>query len=63
MGKEHSRVSYAPFHDAQEHRHVLNDLFHPQSGSLIDTVKDISQRAAERGMTPEILDELLKDDE
>ncbi len=42
---------------------VLNDLFHSQTGSLIDTVREISQRAAERGMTPEILDEILNDDE
>ena len=42
---------------------VLNDLFHSQTGSLIDTVREISERAAERGMTPEILDEILNDDE
>ena len=42
---------------------VLNDLFHTQTGSLTDVVRDISQRAAERGMTPELLEELLKDDE
>ena len=39
---------------------VLNDLFQAQTGSLINTVKEISQRAAERGMTPEILEELLQ---
>ena len=42
---------------------VLNDLFHTQTGSLTDVVRDISQRAAERGMTPELLEELLNDDE
>lgn len=42
---------------------VLNDLFYTQTGSLTDVVREISQRAAERGMTPEILEELLKDDE
>lgn len=42
---------------------VLNDLLLPSSGSLLDTVKTISTRAAQRGLTPEILDDLLKDDE
>lgn len=42
---------------------VLQDLLLPRSESLIDVVKEISQRAAERGMTPEILEELLREDE
>ncbi|MCA0457452.1 MAG: hypothetical protein LCI00_26025 [Chloroflexi bacterium] len=42
---------------------VLNDLFHNQSDSLANTVKEMSQKASERGLTPDILDELLKDDE
>ena len=42
---------------------VLNDLFHNQADTLTNTVKEISQRATERGLTPNILDELLKDDE
>jgi len=42
---------------------VLNDLFHSQTGSLMDTVREISQRAAQRGMTPEILEDLLNEDE
>ncbi len=42
---------------------VLRDLFDDTPESLNDVVQDISQRAAERGMTPEILDELLRDDE
>ena len=42
---------------------VLNDLFHNQADTLTNTVKEISHRAGERGLTPEILDELLKDDE
>lgn len=42
---------------------VLQDLLLPRSESLSDVVKEISQRAAERGMTPEILDEMLREDE
>jgi hypothetical protein len=42
---------------------VLDDLFRNQTESLSDVVRDISERATERGLTPEILDELLKEDE
>ncbi len=42
---------------------VLSDLFGDQAESLRDVVRDISQQAAERGMTPETLEELLADDE
>jgi hypothetical protein len=42
---------------------VLHDLFTNQSESLTDVIRDISQRAAERGMTPEILEKLFHDDE
>jgi hypothetical protein len=42
---------------------VLDDLFRNPTESLSDVVRDISQKAAERGLTPEILDELLKEDE
>jgi hypothetical protein len=35
---------------------VLRDLFDDKPESLSDVVQDISQRAAERGITPEILD-------
>lgn len=42
---------------------VLQDLFRTQTESFQDVVRDISQRAAERGMTPEILEELLKDND
>jgi hypothetical protein len=42
---------------------VLRDLFRNQPESLSDVVHDISERAGDRGITPEILDELLRDDE
>jgi hypothetical protein len=42
---------------------VLRDLFREQPEALTEVVRDISQRAGERGMTPDVLDELLADDE
>lgn len=42
---------------------VLRDLFRTDSESLIDVVRDVSERAAQRGMTPALLEELLRDDD
>jgi hypothetical protein len=42
---------------------VLQDLLLSRTESLSDVVQEISQRAAERGMTPEVLDDLLRDDD
>ena len=42
---------------------VLHNLFLTQTESLNDVVRDISQKAAARGLTPEILEQLLNDDE
>ena len=42
---------------------VLRDLWADQSESLIEVIDEISQLAAERGITPEILNEILEDDE
>ncbi len=42
---------------------VLHDLFSAQKESLLDVVQAISERAAERGMTADILEDLLRDDD
>lgn len=42
---------------------VLHDLFQDRPESLTDVMQDISKRAQERGLTPDNLDELLRDDE
>ena len=42
---------------------VLHDLFQDRSESLTDVMQDISKRAQERGLTPDDLDALLRDDE
>lgn len=41
---------------------VLNDLFQPSNESLGDVVMRVSQQAASRGMTPELLEDLLSDE-
>jgi hypothetical protein len=38
---------------------VLRDLFDKHDETLSDVIHDISRRAAERGMTQEVLDDLL----
>ncbi|MAS32636.1 MAG: hypothetical protein CL610_01440 [Anaerolineaceae bacterium] len=42
---------------------VLHDLFQDRSESLTDVMQAISKRAQERGLTPDDLDALLRDDE
>jgi hypothetical protein len=42
---------------------ALSDLFLADSDTLRDVVREIGQRAEERGMTQEILQTLLSDDE
>jgi superfamily I DNA and RNA helicase len=41
---------------------VLNDLFDPSGEKLSDVVVAISQQAASRGMTAELLEDLLRDE-
>ena len=42
---------------------VLRDLFSNQSASLDSVVREVSQNAAQRGLTSEILQDLITDDE
>jgi hypothetical protein len=42
---------------------LLADLFDAKGESLMDVVRDISAKAESRGLTPEILDALLQDDD
>lgn len=42
---------------------VLRDLFSEKTESLMDVVNEISQQAKERGLTQEVLDDILLDDD